>query len=176
MMDIDVDLKSNEFLHSSHEKGASAGSATASVEAGTAQAAGCVVSWEDKPIILCSLACFISFITYGSSMATLGASVPELAIRYGIEVSDFSVAFAFRGLGYLVGTVYSAAVLEGFYGISWAPSPWYKRNMLLVQCIMTLICVIGTLLIVATKSFPLMVMLNCVQVGMIWLFFFSAST
>jgi len=29
-------------------------------------------------------------------------------------------------MGYLLGTVYSAVVLEGFYGISWTPSPWYK--------------------------------------------------
>jgi len=56
-----------------------------------------VVSWEDKPLMLCSLACFISFITYGASMATLGASVPELASRFDKQVSQFSVAFAFRG-------------------------------------------------------------------------------
>jgi len=55
------------------------------------------VSWEDKPLILCSLACFISFITYGASMATLGASVPELAQRFGKDIPSFSVAFAFRG-------------------------------------------------------------------------------
>ena len=123
------------------------------------------VDWcgSDKSKVLSSFACFLSFIIYGACMAALGASVPFLAIEYDKALSEFSVAFALRGGGYLVGTVYSAAVLEGFYGINWAPSPWYKKNMLILQCLMTLLLGVCTAVIVVGKSFHLSLFLFFVQ-------------
>ncbi len=120
-----------------------------------ATVAGCVVSWQDRSIILSSIGAFVAFITYGASMASLGAAVPILASRYARELSNFSSAFALRGGGYLLGTIYSAVTLEGFYGIAWKPSPWYKQNMLFMLSAMTLLTGLVDLSLAASKSFEL---------------------
>ena len=77
---------------------------------------GCVVEWEeDKSLVIASIACFVSFVVYGAALSSLGAAIPILAVEYDIHESDLSGAFAIRGIGYFIGTIFRAVLLEGFY-------------------------------------------------------------
>lgn len=75
-------------------------------------AAGCVVYKEDVEKIVISCMCFISFISYGASYACLGAALPELADSLGVAHAAFGLAFATRGIGFVLGSLVSAKVLE----------------------------------------------------------------
>lgn len=68
-----------------------------------AKVAGCMLTNDDLPLIIASIACFASFIVYGACISLLGASLPSLAIRFKRTTSEFGIAFTVRGVGYLLG-------------------------------------------------------------------------
>lgn len=49
---------------------------------------------------------------YGACASILGAALPQIAIEFAKSESEFGVAFTFRGIGYLLGTLGSAAILN----------------------------------------------------------------
>lgn len=73
---------------------------------------GCTVSSADIPLILPSIACFMAFIAYGGCVASLGAALPTISSSCGLSESGFGLAFTTRGVGYLIGTLGSAAIAE----------------------------------------------------------------
>lgn len=93
--------------------------------------AGCVVHTSDAPNIIATIACFSSFIVYGACQGSLGAALPALSKAYGKSESDFGFAFTTRGIGYLVGTVGSAALLE-VKGMPW----WLSKEVLVCLSVM----------------------------------------
>lgn len=81
-----------------------------------AKVAGCLLTKDDLPLIIASIACFASYIVYGACISLLGASLPSLAIRFKRTTSEFGIAFTVRGVGYLIGlsiylTIYLYAIL-----------------------------------------------------------------
>jgi fucose permease len=74
-------------------------------------AAGCVVTFDDVPIVVISFTCFAAFIIYGASNAALGAAVPALSRALSQPESRIGFIFIFRGAGFLTGTLGSAALM-----------------------------------------------------------------
>ena len=66
----------------------------------------------DVPLIIASIVCFVSFIVYGAAVGALGASIPELGSKFERTEASFGFAFTTRGIGYLCGTLGSAALLK----------------------------------------------------------------
>lgn len=77
-----------------------------------AEAPGCMVTSEDTPLIISSVACFLSFLVYGACVGCLGAALPAMAVHFNVSESKMGLAFTTRGVGYLVGTLSSAALIE----------------------------------------------------------------
>lgn len=73
---------------------------------------GCLVTVEDYPHILGSCACFITFLVYGACLGSLGAALPSLAIKFNQSEEECGLAFTSRGIGYFLGTIGSAALIE----------------------------------------------------------------
>jgi len=123
-MDIHIETKPRNEDASASASAVTAAAATEAVRP-EVEAAGCALEWkEDKSLVITSVACFVSFVVYGAALSSLGAAIPILAVDYAVDESALSGAFAVRGVGYLFGTISSAVLLEGFYGISWQPSAW----------------------------------------------------
>lgn len=76
------------------------------------QAAGCVVYSSDIPLILATTACFLAFICYGACIGSVGAAIPPIAAHFGKTESSMGTIFTTRGIGYLIGTLSSGAILE----------------------------------------------------------------
>ena len=74
--------------------------------------AGCELRRGDTPKIVGSLACFASFLVYGACQGALGAALPSLSAAFGQSEGTFGTVYTLRGLGYLVGTLGSAALLD----------------------------------------------------------------
>ena len=74
--------------------------------------AGCELRSGDTAKIIGSVACFASFLVYGACQGALGAALPSLSVAFGQSEGSFGTVYSLRGLGYLVGTLGSAAVLE----------------------------------------------------------------
>ena len=74
--------------------------------------AGCELRSGDTAKIVGSVACFASFLVYGACQGALGAALPSLSAAFGLSEGNFGIVYSLRGLGYLVGTLGSAALLE----------------------------------------------------------------
>lgn len=75
-------------------------------------APGCEVTKADFPLIVGSLACSICFLVFGASVAALGAALPSLAERFSTSTAHLGITFTARGIGYCVGTLGSAYVIN----------------------------------------------------------------
>ncbi|RYH31196.1 MFS transporter [archaeon] len=76
------------------------------------QVTGCSLTWEDEPAVVASFACFAAYIVYGASASSLGAALPSLAEHFNRSKAGFGLAFTIRGIGYFVGTLASAWILN----------------------------------------------------------------
>ena len=79
---------------------------------------GCAISRGDLPLIIASVACFVSFITYGAAVGSLGASIPELSRRFDRSESAFGAVFTARGVGYFCGTIGSGLLLKMNFNVT----------------------------------------------------------
>lgn len=89
-----------------------------------AVAPGCQISWADFDSIICTSAVFCCFLSFGGCIAGLGSSLPQLADQYNVEETDLGYVFIARGVGYMIGTIFSAGTIN--------ISPSMKKNQVLV--------------------------------------------
>ncbi len=118
------------------------------------QAAGCVVTKDDIPYVIASFSCCLIFIVYGASAASLGPALPALSQHYGKSISEMGATFTSRGVGYLIGTLFSAWVL------SFKNIPYSKEFMAATS---ELVCGLSLIFITQTNNFALCVVLFFVQ-------------
>jgi MFS transporter, FHS family, Na+ dependent glucose transporter 1 len=111
--------------------------------------------WDDFPSIVASIAAFISFMIYGATAGSLGASLPALAVYFKQSEARFGLVFTARGIGYFLGTISSAAVLE-------IPSSLKNYKSIFV-CIASLVIGVFTSLIPISTSFHFVLMLIWLQ-------------
>jgi|MDTB01.2.fsa_nt_gb FHS family Na+ dependent glucose MFS transporter 1 len=102
---------------------------------------------------------FIIFITYGAALGALGATIPFLQSDLEVGNRDIGFVFTSRGLGYLVGTVLSGVLLEGFYGIDFTPSPWWSENKLLLFTFSGVVCGAFTTCVLSTRIYALVLVI-----------------
>ncbi len=110
------------------------------------KANGCIVTSDDEGAIAASIACSVSFLIYGSSAAALGAALPGLADHFHKSKAGFELAFSIRGLGYLFGTLSSAAILS---------FPSVKLSKEMMTCLALLITGIATGVVVGAENYYL---------------------
>lgn len=79
---------------------------------GDDEATGCIITAEDEPALVATITCCVAFVSYGAAVAAMGGAIPFLADHFHRSESQFGLAFTFRGVGYLIGTLSSAALLN----------------------------------------------------------------
>lgn len=87
-------------------------------------------------------------------MASLGSALPSLASHFDIAKGNFGVTFTVRGIGYLVGTLGSAAILE---------FPGCKFSKQFMVCIAVAITGLAGGLIASTSDYNIALFLFCLQ-------------
>jgi hypothetical protein len=108
------------------------------------KAAGCLITREDIPIIIASGSVYCACVARGCCIAVLAASIPEMSKAVQMESTAFGELFTSRGIGFFLGTLLSAAVVESV-----------KVNIPkhVYVCISIIITGIATLLFSMTTSF-----------------------
>ena len=115
---------------------------------------GCVITKEDIPLVVVTVACFVTFLIYGACNGSLGAALPELAAHYNRTEEEFGIVFSTRGSGYLMGTLSAAAVIE---------FPKTKIPKIYLVCLSIGIMGLTTGIIPFITSFPVVLFLFCLQ-------------
>jgi fucose permease len=116
-----------------------------------------------KHAVMASATSFFIFIVYGASLGTLGAVLPYLYDVIDASESQLAFFFTSRGIGYLVGTILSGVLLEGFYGIDYTPSLWWTENKLLLFTFSGVICGLFTVLVITTNNYAAIVVIFFIQ-------------
>lgn len=73
---------------------------------------GCIITAADEPAVVASVVCCVCYLVLGACAAALGAALPSLAEHFHKSKSELGIAFTTRGIGFLIGTLCSAAVLR----------------------------------------------------------------
>jgi hypothetical protein len=63
------------------------------------KAPGCIVTSSDTPNIITSCAIFMSFFSFGSCLAALGAALPQIADDQDVQETSLGYVFIARGSG-----------------------------------------------------------------------------
>ena len=116
--------------------------------------------------VVSTISSFIIFIAYGAALGALGATIPFLQADLEVTNRDIGFVFTSRGIGYLIGTVFSGVLLEGFYGIDFTPSPWWSENKLLMFIFSGVVCGAFTAMVLSTKIYAaVLVIFFCQGLG-----------
>jgi len=76
------------------------------------KAAGCLVTREDIPLMIASGSVYCACIARGCCIAILAASIPEMSRSVDKDSTAFGELFTSRGIGFFLGTLIAAAVVE----------------------------------------------------------------
>ena len=118
------------------------------------EAAGCKVTREDTSLVFMRIVCSFAHGLYGSCFSALAASIPQLAPQLYVSTSDFGMAYTCRGIGYLVGTLWSAYVLQ---------MPNLTLSKAIMACISLIFIGITMFFIAFARSFYLVLFLFLIQ-------------
>lgn len=119
-----------------------------------------------KHAVTASVLSFVYFIAYGAALSSLGAALPFLESE--VETSsqdDLAWVFTSRGVGFLLGTIFSAVLLEGvsFFGISYTPPFWFTEHKLLMFSISTVFLGGATSLVLLSTNYAAIITVFFVQ-------------
>jgi MFS family permease len=118
------------------------------------KAAGCSISRKDIPNVGASLTVYCACFGRGMCIAVLAASIPSMAVALKVEPTAFGEIFTFRGVGFLVGTVVAAGLVDTF--------KWKVPKHYLV-CGSILLVGISTMQLVFSSSFLVINILSFLQ-------------
>lgn len=76
------------------------------------KAAGCLITREDIPLMIASGSVYCACIARGCCIAILAASIPEMSKTVDKDSTAFGELFTSRGIGFFLGTLVAAAVVE----------------------------------------------------------------
>lgn len=115
---------------------------------------GCLVTAEDKPKVFYSFVYFVTFLVYGASATVLGAAMPSLSSDFHRSKSQFGLGFTSRGIGYLVGTILSAYLLQ---------IKALADSKGLLTAVSLLITGVATSVVTLSTNFPLAIIMFFIQ-------------
>lgn len=120
----------------------------------SSKGSGCLVTAEDRPKVFISFIYFGTFLVYGASATVLGAALPSLASDFNHSKSQFGLGFTSRGMGYLVGTILSAYILQ---------LKRFENSKSLLTAVSLLITGIATAVVTLSTNFPVAIFMFFVQ-------------